>query len=111
MHRGQSRAKCRGIDANSVGVHERVDADIKCVCAALYRLEGGHDVLRSSDFDHDGLKPELSGRCLNLIPVQCAGWIVWIGQYRQPAQRRNNLAQELESLAGSVGLLLRWADD
>src|SRR5262245_42730016 len=50
VHRWQARGQRQGIDANAVGTYERVDTDIKCVRAAIERLEGGHDVFASSDF-------------------------------------------------------------
>ena len=37
-------------DADAMGMHERVDTDIKCVRAALECLEGGRDVFASPDF-------------------------------------------------------------
>jgi hypothetical protein len=33
-----------------MGIHERVDTDIKCIRAAFERLEGGRDVFASPDF-------------------------------------------------------------
>jgi hypothetical protein len=50
VHRRQSRGQRQGIDANAVGVHERVDTDIKCIRAVLECLEGGRDVFASPDF-------------------------------------------------------------
>src|SRR5262249_61315123 len=50
VHRRQSRGQRQGIDADVVGIHERVDTDIKCVCTAIERLEGGYDVFASPDF-------------------------------------------------------------
>ena len=106
MHRRQSRAQRQGVDANPVGVHERVGHDIKCVGAALERLEGGRDILRSPDFECDDLKAERAGRCLNLAHLQHGGGIADIGHDRQPAETGDNLAQEFESLAGKIGRLV-----
>jgi hypothetical protein len=33
-----------------MGDHERVDTDIKYVCTAIERLEGGYDVFASPNF-------------------------------------------------------------
>ena len=49
-HRRQSRPQCQGVDANSISGYERVVADIKCLRAALERLEGGRNILRAPDF-------------------------------------------------------------
>jgi hypothetical protein len=50
VHRRQSRRECQGIDANAVGIRERVENDIKCLGAAIERLEGGHNVFASPNF-------------------------------------------------------------
>jgi hypothetical protein len=41
----------QGIDAIPVGVNEGVGTNIKCLRAAIERLEGGCDILRSPDFE------------------------------------------------------------
>jgi hypothetical protein len=43
----QSRAERQGVDANAVGVYERVARDIKGVDAACERFEGQRDILGS----------------------------------------------------------------
>ena len=45
------------------------------------------------------LKAERAGRCLDLAHLQHGGGNADIGQDRQPAETRDNLAQEFESLA------------
>jgi hypothetical protein len=50
MHRRQSRGQRQGIDPNAVGIHDRVDHDIKYLRAAFELLEGGGDVFASPDF-------------------------------------------------------------
>src|SRR5262249_38829960 len=50
VHRRQSRRQHQGVDAKLVGSYERVDNDIKCLRAAIERLEGRHDVFASLDF-------------------------------------------------------------
>ena len=67
-------------------VHKRVGTDIKCICAALERLEGGRDVLGSPDFRCDDLEAERAGRRLNLAHLQHGVGIADIGQDRQPAE-------------------------
>ena len=99
VHRRQSRGQRQGVDANAVGVHERVDTDIKCIRAALERVEGGRDVLRSPDFGCGDLKAERAGRCLSLAHVQHGGGIAHIGHDRQPAKTGYSLAQKFEFLA------------
>ena len=74
--------------------------DIKCLRAALERLEGRRDILRSPDFERDDLEAERAGRCLDLAHLQHGGGIVDIGHDRQPAETGDDLAQEFESLAG-----------
>src|ERR1700738_2583048 len=50
VHRRQSRAQRRGVDANPASVCERVDSDIKRLRAASERLEGGRDVFAPPEF-------------------------------------------------------------
>ena len=85
--------------------------DIKCLCAALERLEGGRDILRSPDFECGDLEAERAGRCLSLAHLQHGAGIADIGHDRQPAETGDNLAQEFESLAGKIGRLDRQAGD
>ena len=61
VHRRQSRGERQGVDANPVGVHERVAADIKRIRAALERLEGGRDILGSPDFECGRLRGRACG--------------------------------------------------
>ena len=106
-YRRQSRGQRQGVDANPVGVCERVASDIKCVRAALERLKGGRDIIRSSDFECDDLEAEGARRCLNLANFEHEGRIADICQDRQPVEPGDDLAQEFESLAGSIGVLGR----
>ncbi len=92
-------------------INERVGTDIECVRAALERLEGGRDILRSPDFGCDDLKAERAGCCLNLAHLQHGDGTADIGQNRQSAKTGNNLAQNFEPLAGKIGLLDRQAGD
>ena len=85
--------------------------DIKCLRAALERLEGGRDILRSPDFECGDFEAERAGRCLNLAHLQHGAGIADIGHDRQPAETGDNLAQEFESLASKIGLLERQAGD
>ena len=65
---------------------------------ALERLEGGRDILPSSDFQRDDFKAEGVGRRLNLAHFQYGEAISNIAQDRQTAQARNNLAQDFKAL-------------
>jgi hypothetical protein len=90
----------------SFGVHKRLGHDIKCIGTALERIDGGRDILRSSDFRCDNVKAERAGRCLNFIHLQHADGTDDIGHDCQPAETGDNLAQEVESLAGKIGRLV-----
>ena len=85
--------------------------DIKGLGAALERLEGGRDILRSPDFECGDVEAERAGRCLNLAHLQHGDGIADIGHDRQTAQTGDNLAQEFEPLAGKIGRLDRQAGD
>ncbi len=54
-----------------MGVHERVDTDIKCVCTAIERLKGGYDVFALLDFCCNDLYAERAGRCLDQPREAC----------------------------------------
>ena len=47
----RTRTERQSVDPNAVGKKERIVAYIKCVAAALKRLEAGRDVLRSAEFE------------------------------------------------------------
>jgi hypothetical protein len=90
-------------------VHERVVTDIERFHAAFKRVKCGCDVLGAKDFRCDRFEAKRAGRCLSLAHIQCGGGIAAIGHDSQTAQTRDNVAQQLKSLAGSVGLLQRQA--
>ena len=91
---------------NPISIYQRVGHDIKCIDTALERLDGGRDILRSSDFSCNDLEAERAGRSLNLTHFQYADRSAGIGQDRQPAESGDNLEQEFKSLAGNIGRLV-----
>src|SRR5262249_59062102 len=105
VHRRQTRAQCQSVEPNPVGGEERVGRNIKCLYAALERLERGSDVLRTPDVARDDLKAEWARDCLNLGQVLHGGGVTAIGHDRQPAETRNYFTQEFETLAGKIGYL------
>src|SRR5262249_46976047 len=110
-NRWQSCAHRQNVDANPVGVNERVASNIKCIGAALERLDGGHDVLPSPDFQGRGFEAQRAGRCQNLGHLRQAEGIVRIAQNRQSAERWDDRAQQLDSLGSNIGRLQRQASD
>src|SRR4030095_2798374 len=62
-HRRQSCAQRPSVDTNPVGSYERVGTHIKRLRAALQRLEGGRDILRSPDFQCGDLEAERACHC------------------------------------------------
>ena len=106
MHRRQSHTKREGVYSNPVGAYERVGNDVECIRAALKRLEGGRDILRSPDFECGDLKAERAGRrCLNLVHFKHGGGIAHIGHNGQPAQAGESFAQKLKALARKISPL------
>src|SRR5262249_20522890 len=79
--------------------------------APFERLEGGHDVLRAPDFEGDDFETDLAGRCLNLAHLQRGERIVDVAHDRQAPETGNDLAQELDPLAGKLVRLDRQAGD
>jgi hypothetical protein len=68
----------------------------------LERVESGHDILRSSDFEVHYIKVERAGRCLTLTHLRHVAGIADIGHDRHPAETRDNLAQEFEPFARKI---------
>jgi hypothetical protein len=73
INRWQQLAQRQGVDVNSVSGYQRVVTDIKCVRAAVERLEDGRNILRVSDFVVSYLEPKRASRCLNLGISSIAG--------------------------------------
>src|SRR5262245_6426795 len=107
VHRRESRAQCQRVDANPVSVYERVTNNVKGVRAPFERLDGGGDVLRSSDFRSCDFKAECVRRFLNLAHLQHGAAVVYISHDRQPAESGHNLAQQLQAFATGISLLER----
>ena len=64
-----------------------------------------HDILRASDFDGDDFETERTGSGLNLAELQHGEGVVDIAKDRETSQARNDLAQELDPLAGKIARL------
>ena len=62
MHRRKSLAQRRNVDSDSVGICERVGTHIQRIRTAFERLEGGREILCSSDFQCDGFETERARR-------------------------------------------------
>jgi hypothetical protein len=58
---------------------------------ALERLEGGHDILRSPDFEYDDIDAKRAGRRLNLGHLHHGAGIANISHDRQSAKTGNDL--------------------
>jgi hypothetical protein len=80
-------------DSDPVGHYEGIANNIECLRAALERLEGGRDVLRSPDFEGGDIEAKRARRRLNLVHLLHSGGIVDVGHDRHPAETRHNLAQ------------------
>src|SRR5262245_55357193 len=99
------------MNASAVRYYEWVGTDIKRLRAVLERLKAGHDIFCSSDFERGGLEAQRTSRCLHLAHFQHRSRGTDIGQNRQMAKSRDNLAQQCETLASSIGLLQRQASN
>jgi hypothetical protein len=77
-----------------MGIHERVDTNIKCVRATFDRLQGGRNILCAPDFEYVGLETKPAGRCLNLAQLQHGERIANIAYDRQTAETGDDLAQK-----------------
>src|SRR5215475_12871612 len=102
MHGWQSCTQRQGVDANPVGRREGVGTNIKCVRAALERLEGTRDILRFPDFEWEDFETERAGHRLNLAQLQHNEGISDIAHDRYAAETGNDLPQEFEPLAGEI---------
>ena len=77
----------------------------------LERLEGGSNILYSPNFEWRDFEAERASLGLNLAHLQHGLRKAGISNDCQPAEPRQNLTQEFESLAGKIGLLVRHASD
>ncbi|MGC1745876.1 MAG: hypothetical protein WA754_25440 [Pseudolabrys sp.] len=66
VHRRQSCAQRQDIDANAVGVGERVGAHVQRLRPGLEPLEGRRDIVGAVDFEPVDLEPKPAGHSLNL---------------------------------------------
>src|SRR5262245_8701365 len=107
MHRRQSRAQRQCVDANPVSVKECVGTNIKRFRTALESLEAGRDILRSLDFERGNFETERLSHRLSFACLQYGIGKADIDHDRQPAKTGDDLAQEFESLASSIGPLHR----
>src|SRR5262249_1915266 len=76
---------------------------------AIQGLEGERDVLIPPDVEREDFEAECAGCRLDLAQLQRRKGTREIGKDSKSAQTRHNLAQELESLPGSIGSLTRYA--
>ena len=106
---GSRRPNARVLIRTPIGACKRVVTDVKCLDAAFERVDSGRDILGRKDFRSYCFEAKRGGRCLNLAHIQCGGRITALGHNSQTAQTRDNVAQQLKSLVGSVGLLQRQA--
>ena len=111
INRRQTRAHGQTVDASTITVYQRFDADIKCLRAGVERLEGGRDIFRPLDFNCGDLEIHRAGRCLHRVHLQHGSGTAGIGQDRQLAEARNDLLQQFDSLACNLGLLQRQTCD
>src|SRR6516165_1235136 len=111
MHGRQSCGGRPGVNANPVRDYERVVDDVKCIRTTIERFEGRRDILGSPDFKVDDIEAECARSPPNLRHLRHSKGVVNIGHDRQPAETGNEIAQNFESLASKIGLLVRQAGD
>src|SRR5262245_51981604 len=85
MHRWYPRGRRQDVDADPVGVHDRVSTDIKGVHMAFERIEGRRDILRLSYFGRGDLEADRVSRCLNALPIKRGSRGIDVEHDRQPA--------------------------
>jgi len=86
-----------------------VVTDVKCLHEAFERVERRPDILAAEDFRSFYFEAKRASRCLRFSHLQCGGRIATVTHDSYTAQTRDNVAQQLKSLAGSVGCLQRQA--
>jgi hypothetical protein len=106
-----SLKKRQSIGANTEGVHEWVGNHIKRIRAALERLEGRGDIVRSPDFQCGGIKAERANRRLSLDHLLHCQRIADVDHDRQPPKTGDDLTQNFEPFGSSICHLARQAGD
>src|SRR5262249_14170758 len=105
VHRWQSCAQRQSDDSNPVCVYERVVNHIKCIRAALERLESWSDIFGSPDFGRGGFETESACCFLSLVQLKNGIGISNIGDDCQTAETGDHISQKFQSLGGKIRLL------
>ena len=85
MHDRQSRRQSQRIDVNRVGMHERVGADVKRLCAAGDLFDRRRNILGTSEFRADDVETQRVSCCLHCLELWGDGWIGEVAGDREPA--------------------------
>jgi hypothetical protein len=105
--RRQPSAERKRDGASAIGDNQSIDHNVKRVRSGLECVEGGSEILCSLDFEWRDFDAERASSGLNLTHLQHGLGKTNIKHNCQPAESRNDLTQEFETLAGKIGLLDR----
>ena len=111
VHRQQSSAQRQRINANAVGIYERISWDIKRVRAARERLKRGRNIFGTPNFEDGGIET-LNARCLvNSGHVQQVSGIAGIAYNCQSTQTGLSLEQDFDTFGSKICGLARQAGE
>lgn len=105
------RRKRQCVYALSVRIHERVGTNIERVGVAIEFCKHRLDVLGAAHIEDGDFDAERAGRRLNIARLQEHERAIHVGENGQPSKARNNLAQQIESLADDIVSLNRQTSD
>src|SRR5216684_2341375 len=103
--RRQPCVQCKRNDARVVGDNQSILRDVKSVRLVSERLESRSNIFPSPDFEWHDFQPECANHGLELAHLQHGRGIANISYNCQPAEPRDNLAQEFNALAGRIDFL------
>src|SRR3954454_8123947 len=107
VHRRHARTEREVVDANTVGVGERVRQNVKSLRPRCQRFKYGSDITRAANFYWHDFEADCLGRGLDLALLQRRTQIACLTQYRQPSQSGHNLTQKFKAFACKVDRLDR----
>src|ERR1051326_8855846 len=111
MHGRQPGACGERVDRHTMVCREWIGTDVERVRLALQRFYSGGNLQLASDIARHRFDAQLAGRFLRRLHLQPDIFAGAIADDRQLAQFRHGLVQQLEPLAGQIGLAVRQAGD
>src|SRR5262249_43015558 len=103
--RWQVRRERQGVNAGSMSECQRLAHYEQRISLLRNPCDGGGNIFGTENLRRRYLDTEGTGSCPNDVDFCHGGRVVAVGEDRQSTQTRNDLAQQLEPLAGEIDIL------